>query len=274
MARKTRQVRLGLVIMLTAYLSAAFIVLTRPGSVLSGDQRVAIRIAHWQIEAGPPEAMDALIKRYEELNPHVRVEQVAVPGNVYKQWLRTQLIGGNSADLIEFGSFIGGVNDIPPRFFDPISAYVEEPNPYNQGTSLEGVRWRDTFGDGLNSPDTYIENLSNYYAVTLCMVTARLFYNPELLRELSGSAIPPDTFSDLLALGDKLAVRNAAKDEKISLMAGSQFNGMLLMYPLLSRSGMDVSMDLDRFRLLGADSREAGVEYLRGNWDYHRPELL
>ncbi|MFZ9683603.1 MAG: carbohydrate ABC transporter substrate-binding protein, partial [Cephaloticoccus sp.] len=148
----------GILLALAAYGVAAYIVLTRPGTVLSDDGRVTIRIAHWQIEEGPPAAMDALIERYEELNPHINVEQVMVPGNVYKQWLRTQLIGGESADIIEFGSFIGGVSDIPPRFFDPISSYLEESNPYNVGTPLEGVRWRDTFVDGLNTPpDTYIE---------------------------------------------------------------------------------------------------------------------
>ena len=127
---------LALIIALGAYLLAVVLVLTRPGATLSGDDRIVIRLAHWQIEEGPREAMVALVKRYEELNPHIRVEVLAVPGNVYKQWLRTQLIGGNATDIIEFGSFIGGVNDIPPRFFDPISQYMELPNPYNRGTPL------------------------------------------------------------------------------------------------------------------------------------------
>jgi raffinose/stachyose/melibiose transport system substrate-binding protein len=264
----------GILLALAAYGVAAYIVLTRPGTVLSDDGRVTIRIAHWQIEEGPPAAMDALIERYEELNPHINVEQVMVPGKVYKQWLRTQLIGGESADIIEFGSFIGGVSDIPPRFFDPISSYLEESNPYNVGTPLEGVRWRDTFVDGLNTPpDTYIENLSNYYAVTLCMVTMRMFYNPELLQEVSGDTTPPATFTELLALGERLKAHNAAHGTAYSLLAGSQFNGMVLMFPLVSRSGLDVLADMDRFYLQGPDSRDSAVEFVRGSWNYRRPEL-
>ncbi|MEZ5415607.1 MAG: ABC transporter substrate-binding protein [Opitutaceae bacterium] len=264
---------LGLALAVLGYAVAAYLVFTRQGAVLGNDDRVTIRIAHWQIEAGPPEAMDALIKRYEELNPHINVEQVAVPGNVYKQWLRTQLIGGSSADIIEFGSFIGGVNDIPPRFFDPISKYVEEPNPYNVGTPLEGMKWRDTFRDGLNSADTYIENLSNYYSVTLCMVTLRLFYNPALLEEITGSAEPPRSYSELLAIGDKLPDFNARTGRGVSLLAGSQFNGMVLMYPLLSRNALNVTLDMDRFYLQGSDARDSALEFLRGNWDYRRAEL-
>ena len=93
---------LGLALAVLGYAVAAYLVFTRQGAVLGNDDRVTIRIAHWQIEAGPPEAMDALIKRYEELNPHINVEQVAVPGNVYKQWLRTQLIGGSSAAALHW----------------------------------------------------------------------------------------------------------------------------------------------------------------------------
>jgi|UniRef100_UPI00404A5803 ABC-type glycerol-3-phosphate transport system substrate-binding protein len=265
---------LALIIALGAYLLAVVLVLTRPGATLSGDDRIVIRLAHWQIEEGPREAMVALVKRYEELNPHIRVEVLAVPGNVYKQWLRTQLIGGNATDIIEFGSFIGGVNDIPPRFFDPISQYMELPNPYNRGTPLEGVRWRDTFLDGLNTLDTYIENLSNYYAVTLCMVNMRLFYNPELLEEISGSPVPPNSYFGMLDLGEKLVQRTAETKQRISLYAGSQFNGIILMEQLLARAGLGLTMFNDRYREQGLISRDAAVEFLRGNWTYRNPELL
>ncbi len=274
MGTKTFKRNLALMVAVGAYLIAVVLVLTRPGATLSGDDRTVIRIAHWQIEEGPRDAMVALIERYQELNPHIRVEVLAVPGNVYKQWLRTQLIGGNATDIIEFGSFMGGVNDIPPRFFDPISPYMELPNPYNRGTALEGVRWRDTFLDGLNTPDTYIENLSNYYAVTLCMTNMRLFYNPDLLEEINGSREPPDSYSGMLALGKKLTQRNTITKQRISLYAGSQFNGIILMEQLLMRAGLGLSMYNDRYREQGQQARDAAVEFLRGNWTYQNPELL
>ncbi|MCC6416026.1 MAG: extracellular solute-binding protein [Opitutaceae bacterium] len=274
MAAKKLKTWIALGLLAAAYLATLMIVFTRPGAALSTDDRVVIRVTHWQIEAGPREAFDALIKRYEEINPRVRVEQVAVPGAVYNQWLRTQLIGGTASDIIEFGQHMQGMNDVPPRFFAPISDYVEEPNPYNRGTALEGVRWRDTFLDGLNSPDAFITNLGNYYAVTQCMLSMRLFYNPGLLREITGSATPPATYTELHALNEKLARYNAGRAETVALLAGSRFNSYILLSPLLTRGAYDVTFGMDRFRDHGPVAMDASVEYLRGAWDFRRPEML
>lgn len=274
MGAKQSKARIALGLLAVAYLATLLMVLTRPGATLSTDDRVVIRVTHWQIEAGPREAFEALIKRYEELNPRVRVEQVAVPGSVYSQWLRTQLIGGTASDIIEFGQHMQGMNDVPPRFFAPISDYVEDPNPYNRGTPLEGVRWRDTFHDGLNTPDTYIANLGNYYAVTQCMLSIRLFYNPELLQKLTGRAAPPRTYTELRELNTALAHYNATAADTVVPLAGSQFNSFILISPLLTRGGYDVTFGMDRFRDHGPLAPDAGLEYLRGMWDYRRPEML
>jgi raffinose/stachyose/melibiose transport system substrate-binding protein len=273
-AKKKRQVHFALILLTLSYLTAAVLVLTRPGAALSSDKRVVIRFTHWQIEAGPREAFTAMIKRYEELNPNVRVEQVAVPGSVYNQWLRTQLIGGTASDIIEFGRHMQGMNDVPPRFFAPITEYVERPNPYNRGTTLEGVRWRDTFKDGLNTPDAYIPNLSNYYAVTQCMLSMRLYYNPELLLELTGSTVPPATYPEFLALNEKLKARNSGAKDSVALLAGSRFNSYVLLSPMLARGTIDVGYAIDRFRLQGPAGPDVGLEYLRGGWDFRRPEIL
>lgn len=273
MAAKPRRINIALVVLLGTYLIATFLVLTRPGATLSGDDRTVIRIAHWQIEEGPRGAIDKIIERYEELNPDVRVEQLAVPGGIYKQWLRTQLIGGNATDIIEFGSFWGGVNDIPPRFFDPITRYVEEPNHYNEGTVLEGVPWRDTFRDGLNNPDAFIENLSNYYAVTLCMVSMRVFYNPQLLEEINGSAVAPSSFREMRILGKNLADYNKRTGKRLTLYAGSEFTGRILLDKFLGLGGYGVSFYNDRFREQGVRLRDATLEHIRGGWSYEQPEL-
>ena len=273
MAAKSRRLTFGLFIALSAYLGAILLVMTQPGATFSTDKRKVVRIAHWQIEAGPREGFEAMIKRYEQLNPDVRVVQVAVPGTIYKQWLRTQLIGGTAPDIIEFGRLFNA-DDIPPRFFEQISDLVEQPNPYNRGTSLENVRWRDTFLDGLNTPDTYIENLSNFYAVTLCMLSTRLFYNPELLQEVNGSPHAPTSYTEVQALAAKLAQRNAGSGKQLSLYAGSRFNGRLLMEQMLSRPGMGLNLSNDRLREQGQQSRDVAVDYLRGSWNYRAPELL
>ena len=252
------------------YVIAALVVLMRPGAMLSSDDRTVIRFSHWQAEAGPREAMDALIERYEELNPHVRVVQLDVPGRVYTRWVRTQLIGETAPDLIEFG---GGSNDIVPRFFEPISKYVDEPNPYNKGTPLEGMRWRDTFLDGLNTASSYVDRLSNYYAVTMCSVTLRLFYNPDLLEEITGSREPPLTYEDLRRVQEQVLAYRAREDRKVSLYAGCDYTGEIVIEGLLSRAGLGVSFHLDRFREQGSKVDGIAQEYFRGLWDY-RTEAL
>ena len=53
-----------------------------------------IRLAHWQLEPGVREAIDEIAADYMKLHPDVKVEQLPIPGKVWKQWLRTQLVGG------------------------------------------------------------------------------------------------------------------------------------------------------------------------------------
>lgn len=252
------------------YLIAALVVLMRPGAILSSDNRTVIRFSHWQAEAGPREAMDALIERYEALNPHVRVVQLDVPGRVYTRWVRTQLIGETAPDLIEFS---GASTDIVPRFFEPISKYVDEPNPYNVGTPLEGMRWRDTFLDGLNTASSYVDRLSNYYAVTMCSLTLRLFYNPGLLEEITGSREPPLTYEDLRRIQDQVVAYSAREDRRVSLYAGCDYTGEIVIEQLLSRAGLGVTFNLDRFREQGPKMAQMALEYFRGHWDYRTPAL-
>ena len=62
---------------------------------------VTIRFAHFELEVGVREALDSLARTYEREHPHVNVEQIAVPQQFYKQWIRTQLVGGIPPDIIE-----------------------------------------------------------------------------------------------------------------------------------------------------------------------------
>jgi ABC-type glycerol-3-phosphate transport system substrate-binding protein len=71
--------RVALVLVLLGYVVSAWWLFVRK-SAAEPDGRVKVRLAHWQIEYGPPDGIEAVIKRYEELNPNVDVEQVLVPG--------------------------------------------------------------------------------------------------------------------------------------------------------------------------------------------------
>jgi hypothetical protein len=67
---KVRTSRIGFGLLLMGYVLAVCWVFTRSAPVVAS-RPVTIRIAHWQIEKGPPDGIDAVIRRYEELNPRV-----------------------------------------------------------------------------------------------------------------------------------------------------------------------------------------------------------
>ena len=269
MAAKSQRMLGSLGIVVGCYLIAVLVVLFRPGALFSSDDRTVIRFSFWQTEAGPREAMDALIERYEELNPHVRVVPINVPGGLYMRWVRTQFIGETAPDLVQLGASASYAT----RYLEPISKYVDEPNPYNEGTPLAGMRWRDTFVDGLNSPSCYVDQLSNYYAVTICTLTMRLFYNPGLMEEITGSREPPHTYDDLLRIQDQAVAYSVREGRLVSLYAGCFYTSDIVIEQLLTRAGLGVSFHLDRFREQGPTKAQLAQEYLRGLWDYRTDAL-
>lgn len=202
--KKSRIRHPGFSLLAIGYVLAVYWVFTRSAPVVSS-RPVTIRIAHWQIEKGPPDGVDAIIRRYEELNPRVKVEQVLVPGRVYNQWMRTNLVGGTGADLIEYGVWLDGLTDIPARYFEPITDEMMRPNPYNKGTALEKVAWVQTFTDGLSNQRVNAPDPGQFYAATLTEVSERLFCNRDLLRAITGSDKTPQTFAELRILFREVA---------------------------------------------------------------------
>lgn len=267
--------RIGLVVGLALYIATAWWMFTRKTGE-TADGRTTIRLAHWQIEVGPPEGLEAVIKRYEELNPDVNVEQVLVPGRIYRQWLRTNLIGGTGADLIEYGNFLAGMQDVPIRYFEPITKQLDEPNPYNAGTAMEGVPWRNTFLDGLYNEQIYSPEIGQIYSVTLCQVTMRFFCNEDLLREIIGDDPDfkfPQTFDELRGLFIRVREFAARTGRPVHTLAGAKLNAEWLLDFMLNASLLGLSVELDREGQLNRYQRNVQMDYLRGHWNYQRPEL-
>jgi raffinose/stachyose/melibiose transport system substrate-binding protein len=267
--------RIGLVVALVAYLAAAWWMFVRKTGD-AADGRTTIRVAHWQIEVGPPEGIEAIIKRYEELNPDIRVEQVLVPGRIYMQWLRTNLIGGTGADIIEYGNFLPGMQDVPIRYFEPITKLLDEPNPYNAGTPMEGVPWRNTFLDGLYNEQIYSPEVGQIYSVTMCQVTMRFFCNEDLLREIIGHDPDfkfPENFDELRGLFARVREFSERTGRPVRSLAGAKLNAQWLLDFMLSSSLLGVSAEMDREGQLNRYQRNVQMDYLRGRWNYQRPEL-
>lgn len=231
--------------------------------------RVTLRFAHWQLEAGMREAFDQVARRYMRLHPDVRVEQLAVPGTVYKQWLSTQLAGGTVPDLVSFNSADPTLVAQLPRHFEAISRWLEEPNPYNAGTRLAGVPWRLTFIDGGRNRSTYLDQYRNYYAVGLSTQSMRMFYNRDLLREITGRDTPPANFQAWL----DLCQRVRAYRPGLQAVAGSREQLNWLMPSFVNQATQRWIMASDHALRYSANATDFFTDFLRGRWSLRTPEV-
>jgi raffinose/stachyose/melibiose transport system substrate-binding protein len=240
--------------------------------------RIVIRLAHAQLEPGMREAFDAAARDYTALHPGVLVEQIAVPRRAWEAWMQTQLIGGTAPDLLQLVN-----NDPNPilRHFLPVNEAMAEPNPYNAGTDLEGVPWRDTFIGPLLEPPTYWPWYLNTYGVPTTVFTPRLYYNRRLLREITGADDPPRTFDDFIALCRRVRARSAESGREVHPIAGARPvppNDMLFMR-LMRNQAQTLTPAVDRTRSLGGGTatgdlrgfaRDAAFD---GVWSLRSPEI-
>ncbi len=235
-----------------------------------------IRLAHWQLEPGVREAVNAIAADYMKLHPHVRVEQMDIPGRTWKQWLRTRLIGGTAPDLIELASY-ENPDDMLARYFTPITAELDQPNPYNADEpDLRDVPWRRTYTAELVQADGvhyYNTNLLEYYGAPMTMVTVRVFYNRNLIKAALGEDRVPKTFDDFVALCEALRRYAERTGEGITPLAGSGFNITRVTDSLFSASTQKLAIELDYSRDLEMTVHEALMCYARGGWSLKTPAV-
>jgi len=264
--------RTPVILLVAAYAAALFAVGWRAWHARPPD-RVTIRMSHFQLEGTVRDGFDAVIRRYEQLNPRVHVEQLAVPGTIYTEWMRAQLAGGTAPDVLEYTTSWGHMQELAQRYFQPITREALLPNPYNRGTPLEGIPWRDTFVDGMNSPNGYIPGLGDYYAPGVCMFTLRVFYNRTLLREITGSGEAPTNWREFLRVC--AAVREYARTRHRPLfpIASSRANCQYLASPVMLNFGGRVYERLDHRHSLKVTYEEAVTGLLRGEWSFRTPEV-
>jgi raffinose/stachyose/melibiose transport system substrate-binding protein len=183
-----------------------------------------VRVAHWQLEPGVAEAFDAVARRFEELHPGVVVAQTRVPERAYVNWTTTQLIGGTAPDLVQIPTTFDSSR--LARFFVPMSAFIERPNPYNAGTELEGIPWRRTYVDGMEGG--YRPELNDHYGVPLFLGTVRLFYNRTRLRQLTGRDAPPEQLDAFLELCREVREASDRAGQRLAPVAGSRYTALIL----------------------------------------------
>jgi len=193
---------------------------------------ITLRFGHWQLEASVREAIDEMAADYRKIHPNVRIIQDAIPEMTYGQWLTTQLMGGTAPDMIEVGMvqyhlLVQYLN----RYFLPLSRYVGAPNPYNEGTPLEGVPLRNTFKDGMRS--SYYEEVQAYMIIPLSQFGIRIFYNKDLLKRLTGREDPPTEYRDFLAVCEEIKRHKDPTGQPYTPIASSKYHLPMWEYPLL-----------------------------------------
>jgi len=235
-----------------------------------------IRLAHWQLEPGVREAIDEIAADYMQLHPGVKVEQMAIPDRVWKQWLRTQLVGGNPPDLIEMASYHTS-DEMLARYFVPLTEYLNERNPYNADEAdLKDLSWRKSFAGELVPDETvhyYSANLLEYYAVPNAMVTVRIFYNRDLLKAALGEDRVPATFEEMLEICAKLEAYGKKIGRKVLPLGGSIFNMTKLTGGLFGGTTQKLAIELDYGHNLNLTNFEGINGYLRGHWNLDTPAV-
>ena len=262
----------GLLLFALAYIFACYWVFTK-STPLSNDREITIRIAHWQIELGPPDGIQAAIDRYMELNPNVEVKQVLVPGTVYRQWMRANFAGNSAPDIVEYGAWLDGLADLPVRYFDPLTEDLMEPNPYNEGTVLEGMPWLETFTDELmeqrlNSPEP-----GQYYAATLTRGSLRLFVNRNLLKEITGSSERVEDFEGMRRIFKQTAAFSQKEGRKILPLGGSKDNAIWIMSFYAGGVMNKHNRTMDDYGFLGLYPWQTQWKYLNEEWNYQIPGI-
>ena len=270
---KRRRIRVGFWLLLVSYALASYWVFTRSTPVIN-ERPITLRFAHWQIERGPPDGINAAIKRYEELHPKVRVVQLQIPGGtIYRMWMRANLSGGTGPDLMEWGVWLDGQKDIPARYFAPLTSELAQPNPYNVGTSQEKIPWQDTFHDKLLAPRRESPDPGQIYAVNITETTLRLFCNIELLREATGSIAAPKTFDDLRQILAKIRDFARRTGRPVSGIAGSRDTARPMAENAMTAPLLGVNQRMDDGGNLYLYNRQVLAGYLEGRWSYSDPAV-
>ena len=235
------------------------------------DGRIVIRIAHQLLQTGMRESFDEAAAEYSRLHPHVSIEQIAIPIRMWSQWLRTQLVGGTVPDIT---SLANTNEEITARHYLMLGEEIHAPNPYNAGTPLDGVPWRDTFTDGLSRMYALSPSSGELVGVNLQLNTIRVFYNLDLLRKVTGSADIPSDYRELRALGEQVATYNRAHGLNRVPIASCEPYLPYLAGLLAPSQTQKLARELSPFNTLGLSPMDQAGLMLEGRLSYaETPEL-
>ena len=193
--RASRFQRIGLILAFSFFIASVVVVHTRRAPQILKSGVTHLTVAHYAIEAAG-EGWEAAIKEFERMKERegvkVKIDQSHIPVRAYQQWFRTQLVGGDPADIL----MLSWSPESPyySDYFVSLSPYVDLPNPYNANTPLEGLPWRDTFVDGMEK----WMGRDPGFGISYCFQVMRLYGNLDLIEAATGKRAMPQTVEELL----------------------------------------------------------------------------
>lgn len=238
------------------------------------EDAIVLRIGHWQLEASVREALDQMAREYrEKVNPKVYIIQDAIPEMIYSQWATTQLMGGTAPDMMQVGAMLPYHLWLQyyNRYFTTLTRYVNQPNPHNKGTPLDGLSLRATFKDGMRS--SYIDEMQEFINVPLSLFGIRIFYNRDLLKRLTGLDEAPGEYRAFLAACEAIRSHKDIKGQPYIPIAGSKYHiGMWesMMFDPLTYGVRRVA-DFNRDGFVGND--ELYVAFKTGRIGFDHPAV-
>lgn len=277
MIERLRQIApyIGAGLLVAAFATAAWRMATLPraGATLRGEAPLEIvRFAHQELNPGVREAFDLVARAYEARHPGVRVVQIPVPDRIYPTWINTQVLGGTAPDVVQLLNNVQH-DEVLSRHYLPLTLEMEQPNPYNAGTPLEGVPWRSTFLDGVKDRPAFSSGLLEVFGAPSTVATFRIAANAELLRTIVGHTEPPATFEEFIALCHRAAEWGRTHQRPLTPIAGSTHNAHIVIGRIYQAATRPLAEELDRLGHYRPDFRDLALAYLHGEWSLDHPAV-
>ena len=267
--------RIQLIVLSAVFILCTGIVVLRQSETSEG--KIVLRVAHLFKEPAADAAMEALGEEYSRLHPEVTVKFLKVPRSIFLQWFRTQLISDQPPDIIQYDLWHRDLRQMVAQGFEPITELVEQPNPYNRGTSLEGIPLRETYVDGLQGGEAFFPEMGAYFGLTYRGVTLRVIYNRDLMAKIMGDPDwTPAGWREFIALCEKTEAYAARNNLKLFPIAADKFG----IYLMGNEASIGVSQKLalrtnyDYDFTLKTASLYPSLRFLRGDWNLRDPEIL
>jgi raffinose/stachyose/melibiose transport system substrate-binding protein len=146
----------------------------------------------------PPRYLNRIVAEYERLHPNIRITLIPplAPGSDYITWVRTQAAGAQLPDVVWLQA--GQVNEQLPRgMFEPLTTYLDEPNPYVPEGQPGRERWFNNF-EGFVMEFVQASD-GNWYQVNGDYVGTAIFYNKDMFSAAGlDPENPPTTWTEFI----------------------------------------------------------------------------